>query len=48
MVHITARGRDTYSRAVADIRKMEADVLTDLTSAERKTLLAVLPRLASG
>jgi DNA-binding MarR family transcriptional regulator len=46
IVHITPRGRERHAAVVADIRAMEEDVLGDLTSAERETLLAVLPRLA--
>ena len=45
-IHITDQGRETLARAVAAIRAMEEEVLTELTAAERETLLAVLPRLA--
>ena len=46
LVHITPRGRERHAAAVADIRVMESEVLADLTAAEQRTLLAVLPRLA--
>ncbi len=46
-IHITDTGRATLAAAVADIRAMEDELLAPLTAAERETLLAVLPRLAS-
>jgi DNA-binding MarR family transcriptional regulator len=46
IVHISERGRAAHTAAVADIRAMEQDVLAELTAAERRTLLAVLPKLA--
>jgi DNA-binding MarR family transcriptional regulator len=46
IVHISERGRAAHTAAVADIRAMEEEVLAELTAAERRTLLAVLPKLA--
>jgi DNA-binding MarR family transcriptional regulator len=46
IVHITPRGRELHAAAVADIRAMEEDVLSELSEAERAMLLEVLPRLA--
>jgi DNA-binding MarR family transcriptional regulator len=45
-VVLTARGRKLHERARADIRSMEAEMLSDLRPAERKSLLEILPRLA--
>jgi DNA-binding MarR family transcriptional regulator len=46
IVHISERGRAAHTAAVADIRAMEQELLAELTAAERRTLLAVLPKLA--
>jgi DNA-binding MarR family transcriptional regulator len=46
IVRLTPKGIRRHAAAVADIRAMEAEVLSSLTGPERQTLLAVLPRLA--
>jgi DNA-binding MarR family transcriptional regulator len=45
-VSLTPRGRKLQARARADIRAMEAELLADLSSSERRALLAILPRMA--
>ena len=45
VVELTAQGRAKLAAAQADIRRMEDEVLAELSADERKTLLAVLPRL---
>ena len=45
-VRLTAEGERRHAAAQADIRGMERDALADLTAAERRSLLALLPRLA--
>ena len=47
LVRITPAGAARHGAAVADIRAMEDELLGTLDPAERVTLLAVLPRLAS-
>lgn len=46
-VAITGAGRELQRAAQAAIRKMEDDVLGALSAAERRTLLAALPKLYS-
>jgi DNA-binding MarR family transcriptional regulator len=46
IVALTPAGRARLAAARTDIRAMEAILLDGLSSAERRTLLAVLPRLA--
>ena len=48
VVRLTPAGRDRLRAARADVRAMEAGVLAPLSAAERRTLLAVLPRLGVG
>jgi DNA-binding MarR family transcriptional regulator len=45
IVRITPRGRRRHAAAVAAIRRMEDELLGELSDGERETLLAVLPRL---
>jgi DNA-binding MarR family transcriptional regulator len=47
-VRLTPEGERRHAAAQADIRRMEANLLAGLSSAERRTLLATLPRLAGG
>lgn len=47
IVRITTAGSKRHAAAVSDIRTMEADLLGELTPAERKALLSALGRLAS-
>lgn len=46
VVRITAEGTRRHAAAVADIRAMEAELLSALTATQRDTLLTALPRLA--
>jgi DNA-binding MarR family transcriptional regulator len=46
VIELTAQGRAKLAAAQADIRRMEDEVLAELSADERETLLAVLPRLA--
>jgi DNA-binding MarR family transcriptional regulator len=45
-VRLTAEGEARHAAARADIRAMEAELLGALSATERRSLLAVLPRLA--
>ena len=47
VVRLTPAGRKRHAAAVADIRAMEDELLSELRPGERETLLAVLPRLAA-
>jgi DNA-binding MarR family transcriptional regulator len=47
VVALTELGTARLTSARADIRAMETALLRDLTVAERRTLMAVLPRLAT-
>jgi DNA-binding MarR family transcriptional regulator len=46
VVRLTPTGRRRLTAARADIRSMEAELLGDLKASERRSLLALLPRLA--
>jgi DNA-binding MarR family transcriptional regulator len=46
VVRLTPTGRRRLRAARADIRTMEAELLGDLKAGERRSLLALLPRLA--
>jgi len=46
-VRLTEAGQARLTAARADIRAMEAELLRDLSTVEQRTLLTVLPRLAS-
>lgn len=46
IVRLTRAGRVRHAAARTDIRAMEADLLSRLSAAERRSLLALLPRLA--
>lgn len=45
VVTVTPAGRERHAAAVADIREMEAELLSGLDAAERRTLLAALQKL---
>ena len=45
VIELTAQGRAKHAALQAEIRRMEDEVLSDLSVSERTTLLAVLPRL---
>ncbi|TWD81735.1 DNA-binding MarR family transcriptional regulator [Kribbella amoyensis] len=47
-VGLTRAGQDRFRAARAAVRAMEQEFLGDLTAAEKRALLAVLPRLAHG
>jgi DNA-binding MarR family transcriptional regulator len=46
VVRLTPTGRRRLRAARADIRSMEAELFGDLKASERRSLLALLPRLA--
>jgi len=46
LVQLTPRGKAHLAATRADIRKMEAQLLGELSPAEQQTLLSALPRLA--
>ncbi len=48
VVQLTSAGAARHAAAQADVRGMEDAMLGALSAAEQRTLLAVLPRLASG
>jgi DNA-binding MarR family transcriptional regulator len=47
-VRLTPEGERRHAAARRDVRQMEQRTLAGLSPAERRTLLAVLPRLAGG
>ncbi|TDO54841.1 winged helix DNA-binding protein [Kribbella sp. VKM Ac-2527] len=47
-VQLTPTGRARHAAAQAGIRAMEDDLLSELTAAERRSLISILGRLANG
>jgi DNA-binding MarR family transcriptional regulator len=47
-VQLTPTGRARHAAAQADIRAMEDELLSELTAAERRSLISMLGRLANG